>query len=80
MSRTHETIALAYGALPHFDRDGAQDGWIPFATKNGARFGRQWFDRGCERDDAIRVAYRWAQDESERYVGDWIVTIEQVAA
>jgi hypothetical protein len=79
MSRTHETIALTYGALPHFDRDGAQDGWIPFATKNGARFGRQWFPHGGDLDDAIDVAHTWAQEESERYIGDFLITIEWVS-
>lgn len=50
-------------------------GWIPLTWMNGKSFGHTYYEKGWDRDIALKYAKQLAQGEAEHYVGDWDITI-----
>lgn len=55
-------------------------GWVPVATENGRRLFHRWRGEATySRANALALARARVTEESERYIGDWTITIEEVS-
>ena len=70
-----DRIRIEYDAIPNGRGPGY--GWIPMVWKNGRMEGSTWYEKGTDRDSAVEAAQWMAEQEADRYCGDWDVTVER---
>lgn len=77
MSEQHTRIDITWGAARNA-REGY--GWVPAVTVDGHTITSTWSSSGWDRDVAHAMAHEMAQDEANRYVGDWDIRVTEVNA
>jgi hypothetical protein len=68
-------IRLTFGAVRN--KDTRVGGWVPMVWKDGKEERSPWQGVGYERDQALALAERQANEEGNRYLGDWDVTVAE---
>lgn len=65
-------VVITYGVIRNKREDG---GWLPRIWINGRGTGDEWSPRSLDRSEALRFARAAAADEAERWLGDYVVTV-----
>lgn len=68
-----ELITINYYAIPN-GRDG--HGFLPIVRSTVGDTGNTWQTRGYDRDVALEIAERMAQEMADRFCGDYLITVE----
>lgn len=66
------TVTIGYGV-----RRADQGGWLPVLVRNGKERW-SWQMRGTDRETALEIARTGADQEAERYIGDWDVRVVEI--
>lgn len=71
---TEGVIKITYGAIKN-KREG--HAWLPMVWEDGRERGDTYAARGYDKDEALRMAERMAQEHASKFVGDWKVTVKR---
>ena len=75
-------IVIEFGAVPNGRKrsdNGQSDGWLPMIRVNGRGHSDTWATIGLDHDDALEQARALADEEIDRYCGDWDIFVQPLA-
>ena len=67
-----QAVTIEYGAILNVRED---SGHLPVIWVDGRQCGHTYWPHGYSRDEATRLAKEMADEEKDRYLGDWEITI-----
>ncbi len=70
----YDKVKIRYCAVPNADE--RRGGFLPLVSVNGQQHSDTW-GRGLDKNVALRRAAVDAQNEADRYGGDWNVTVRR---
>lgn len=69
---TDGEILIEWAAVPN---SRPNSGFVPMVWNNGRAQGSAWATHGLDKDEAAKHAEAMAEEEADRYSGDWTITI-----
>jgi hypothetical protein len=69
-----DELVFEYGVVKN--KNERQGGWLPAVWQNGRLLGSEWSTISYDRDEALQMAPREADEAAERYIGDWDITMK----
>ncbi len=67
-------VVIVWYAVPNANKK--RGGWMPL-IENNAKVRGSTYGRGYDKEDAERAAKEMAEEEAQRYVGDWSVVVRK---